>query len=261
MLVRCQKGNHMVQVPDDFVGAHFVCPTCQCSISLDRQGSIQATSPPPKSREPKNLEEQIYDGLPPLAVMMAARRKPGHAYDDDDPNQKFQMTEDDWKALAAFEAMLGAAGTVREAVMAIVFAMLVDVFMVGSALNGYPRHLNTPFFGVRILLGACITLLACVIVLLLGSVMLDRARSRGLVDFVPGVMSCAALLFASAMVFGIYQVFDHGVAWDIGVGSVLFNIGAIAVLILATRRVNGALQQIEPPEITNRIQEALKYLK
>src|SRR5271169_6024852 len=112
MRVLCPVANHPINIPDDFGGTQIVCPQCNCVIVLDpkeRSSAIQANAPPNlsatpvDSREPKNLHEQIYDGLPPLAVMMALKRREGPAYDADD--DKLKMSEDDWKALAAFESL------------------------------------------------------------------------------------------------------------------------------------------------------------
>jgi hypothetical protein len=246
-------------VPKDFVGTQFVCPLCQWVISLDstgRDGSIQASAAAAsKGNEPKNLEEQIYDGLPPLAIMMALKRRKGPAYDADD--RKFEMTEDDWKALAAFEAMLRAAGSVRTAVMVSGFALAVNLPMLGVSSYGFERHPEVLGYFVRVAVGAVIALLVCLLVLLVGSRAVEKARPRGLVDFVPGTAGCAALICVAAAAFSYFNVLESFFA----VANLAANGTAIALLVQAARRVSGALQQIEPPEITNRIQEALKYLE
>src|ERR1035438_10344839 len=123
MRLRCPAKQCPIEVPDDLVGARIRCPHCGELIVIaakDFEGpsaQVQQGLPPgaPDPKEVSNLENQIYDGLPPLSVMLALRRKGGPAYNQEELNRRYPMTDDDWKALAAFEKALHASAALTTA--------------------------------------------------------------------------------------------------------------------------------------------------
>src|SRR6476620_4604482 len=110
MRVRCPVGNHTIDLPDDSLGARVRCPMCnqlffvetdQCEEPPSEQ--IAAAAPAePAPRDEKDLTQRIYDGLPPLSVMIALRRQQGR-HQDADELFALEMTPDDWRALEAYE--------------------------------------------------------------------------------------------------------------------------------------------------------------
>ena len=99
MRLRCPARKCPIDVPDDLVGARIRCPHCGELIFIGAkdgesqsdqvQPGLPAVAPDPK--EVSNLENQIYDGLPPLSVMMELRRRTGRpAYDDDELSRRIR---------------------------------------------------------------------------------------------------------------------------------------------------------------------------
>src|SRR5258708_37554106 len=119
MQLRCPENNCPIEVPDDLVGTRIRCPHCAAMLTVE--------APVSEGNESVNLEHQIYDGMPPLSVMMALRRQQGAAFDADDFATRYPMTDDDWKALSAFESVLYSVVSLRTTVMVAALALLVNI--------------------------------------------------------------------------------------------------------------------------------------
>ncbi|HZZ80871.1 MAG TPA: hypothetical protein VFE62_20380 [Gemmataceae bacterium] len=272
MRLRCPAENCPIELPDDLLGSKIRCPHCGTLILIDakyresaspqiREGEPAGAPEKPDPREPSNLENQIYDGLPPLAVMMALRRRGGKpAYDQDELNQRYPMTDDDWKALAAFEKALHASvsltnacwiGTMGLLANAMIWWILVD------GTNNHPVWLRwTVLFsaGVMLVAGICVY---CGI---------ERMRRIVLDEFLLWVPTCSLALSATfALWIGIDLLIVctgstyHGDAPAAGVGLV-GNLMALIAVSIAGLRSSQALTLVKPPEIAHRLVEALKYL-
>ena len=256
----CPYANHPLNIPDDFAGTQVICPQCQRPIVLDRSaGQIQEGVPTvDRPQEANDLEERIYDGLPPLSVMLALRRK-GRSYDADDLPAKYEMTPDDWKALEAFESLLHA-----------VFALRTSIVVGGIALAaGLPFLATLTESAVgrdtveRSALVGAIVLLACLTVFFLASLALQQASGNGIVDWLAGAAGCAVLIYIGGVAFAGYHLAadrHEGSPAFFAMVSIAFNLIAIFDLARMLLKVFRALKQLEPPEISSRLVEALKYL-
>ncbi len=267
MLVRCPNGNHSIELDDDLIGARVRCQKCGFVFFVneaDREsGSTQVQSKPPIAtpgidKENANLAERIYDGLPPLSVMLALRRQNGRYDDADGLDVRAQMTPDDWKALDAYESVLRASFGLRTSLIVGAIPLALNLLFFGILFFGWTRpHLSRGELGAIPLI-ATFVLLLCYPVLLLGSWKLQIIRKNFLFDYLLVITCCAALAFG--LITAIEFVwFGVNLAFFVGIGAsanliAAFNFGKTAF------RIFRALQQIEPPEITNRLSEALMYL-
>ena len=269
MRFRCPHQNCPVEVPNDMIGMRIRCPHCEAFFVLDLQyredsaEQIQTKAPAaaPLAKEPSNLGEQIYDGLPPLSLMIAMRRQKGLDYDD--LEAKYQMTPDDWRALDAYESALRAAYSLHTTIALGLFALAANA---GNAVIVMNDSLTVRSRGRLEWVTACVAffLVLCLTVLFLGSRGLRKGRANGIVDFLPAAMSVALLIYLSAAACIFFWVLlgqDNGGLAAFAIMSLGANFTAIGDLGRMLLQVNRALKQIEPPEITNRIVEALKYLE
>jgi hypothetical protein len=274
MRLRCPAENCPIDVPDELRGTRIRCPHCGSLILIDDKyretGSLQIQEGPPPGapekpdpRQASNLENQIYDGMPPLAVMMALRRqregKP--AYDLDELNQRFPMTDDDWKALAAFEKALDASVSLTSAfwigLMAMAANALVWSLMLGTGSQAPPtwQLLAIAFSaGAMILGGICVYL---------GIGRLQRIVLDELLLWVPTSSLVLGVTFALWVGIDLLVVCTgssyQGDAPAAVVG-VAGNLMAMIAIAIAGIQASRALTQVRPPEISHRLVEALKYL-
>jgi hypothetical protein len=170
MRLRCPEKNCPVDVPDDMFGMTIRCPHCGSSFVANEKNrenvadvpqlSIDSSSKQP-GKKPVQLEHQIYDGLPPLAVMMAMRRQQA-GFDLDDIAVQKAMTADDWKALAAFEQILIAIYSLRTTLVVGGLSFAVNFAVCWNSAT--PHGLDTTAIYLRsaiqflllILLGVCL---------------------------------------------------------------------------------------------------------
>lgn len=273
MRLRCPARKCPIEVPDDLVGARIRCPHCGELIIVDAQdgegrSDIQPGLPPgaPDPREVKNLENQIYDGLPPLSVMLELRRrKGGPAYDQEELNRRYPMTEDDWKALAAFEQALFAAEALSMASW-IGLAALGGNLLLWYGILGLARWETTePPSPLRLLgvVASALAIPAGIIFLRAGAARLSRITLGALLGAVPWCALALSALFGATAVWYSVRMFSGGTD-DLlgGFAGVCVTADAIAFLasFVAAVRAWIALRKLRPPEIAHRLIEALKYL-
>lgn len=267
MRVRCPKDNHFFDLADDSLGARVRCPQCSHLFFVEASHceaeppseQFQPTSPvPPAPRDEGDLSHRLYDGLPPLSVMIAMRRQQGRHQEADEMAAKLEMTPDDWKALDAYECVLTAAYSIRTSVMVAGFTILLQLpQLVFSATES-----SQPYDLVIVVL---ISLIAgCLGLLWVGSVSLQVVHLTTLVQQLTTIMLGAGLLFIVMVLVNFQRlpVLQSGSSapfWMILSSPFalisLFDLGRSA---FRTRR---AIEQSSPPEITNRLTEALKYLE
>jgi hypothetical protein len=264
MQFRCPANNCPIEVSDDLIGMRIRCPHCAAMLTVERSASetsaVQPGAPDGVSKPPKesvNLEHQIYDGLPPLSVMMALRRQQGAAFDADDFAARYPMTDDDWKALSAFESVLWSVVSLRTTVMLGALAVLVNLIVLGASISqgrGIGVDMSIQFLSLFVVAGL-------IVLVYMGSRALERIRLHALATFLPWVAFGVALvvLFNAVLDLGALQdrvtpAFPLLIAIPINL-FVAFDSGRSAW------RVDRSLNAVSPPEISHRLTEALKYLE
>jgi hypothetical protein len=276
MRIRCPNHGGPFDVPDDQRGQRIVCPYCDYVIfeALDANSEqIKPAGPParPTVRDAPNLENRVYDGLPPLSVMLALRaQQRGLAYDDIDLDVRQHMTDDDWKALAAFEKLIDSVITLRSALWygCAALAATLICWVLGVGPLDWERKTNVDYDRLLILveslsmLGGVLTM-ASFGLMYLGSTELCHMRLGLMVSLLAWAALVAMLVFAVYIGFSLFLMFgSHQVTPRfISLLSVPFNLVAAIMAGLAAVRVIRSLHQVRPPEILHRLTEAMKYLE
>jgi DNA-directed RNA polymerase subunit RPC12/RpoP len=274
MRLRCPAKQCPIEVPDDLVGARIRCPHCGSLIVVDAKDcegpSVQVQqglpSGAPDPQEVSNLENQIYDGLPPLSVMMALRRrKGGPAYDQEELNRRYPMTEDDWKALAAFEKALDASAALTTAfwigLTAFAANALLWAGMLGFNRSTIEEVSPARFFSIvatALAIGAGVTCIRA------GTERLSRIMLGGMLAILPWCTLAMALVFGGTAAWNLIRMFsgefrDDWLWLAAGLGAASSLLALVATSVAAVH-VFGTLPKIRPPEIAHRLTEALKYL-
>jgi hypothetical protein len=274
MRLRCPKENCPIDVPDDLVGVRIRCPHCGEWLVVDPKYrdasaeqiraavpdmSLGASAEKPALQEPLNLENQIYDGLPPLAVMIAVRRQQGSHFTPDDLAARYPMTDDDWKALSAFESVLVAVVSLHTTLAIGAVTVLVNLLAFAASLE-QTQPTNRPFSHavVVVILGTCF------LVIYLGSQTLRRIKLDALANLLPWSASCVALVVGTAALLDVMTIFHERQEQTLGFmvfASIPFNLIAAVDSGKSAWRVGRSLDQVSPPEISHRLTEALRYLQ
>jgi hypothetical protein len=261
--------------PDDLLGTRIRCPSCGEFFVVDRkyaeppsedvrEGSPLGAAPKPDPREPINLENQIYDGLPPLSVMLALRRRQGRDFDEEEFSRRYPMTDDDWKALAAFEKALAASASVSTAFWIGLLALAGNIFhwfvIVDAASS---RNAQLPLARALAMTtgAACIGL--CIACLRLGVKRLSRVVVGDVLEILPYAALTLALLFIGISTWDVVGwCSGESVTGAMGfvVISGVYNAVACLAALVATVRSFRAVSSLRPPEVSHRLIEALKYL-
>jgi hypothetical protein len=266
--MRCPHQGCPINVADELAGKRIRCPHCEQFLvvdAADRRGAseqIQAVPPtPPLELEPRPsrprpdpAEDRLYEGLPPLSVMLALREGRGPRWKDD-RELRDQMTPDDWKALDAFETVLIACASLSRSIWFVMIAALVTVlFPVALDLERY--------FAVCAVLTPSVFGIGCLLM------NMSRWRLRRLQSGVlVGLAKWAAL--GIALWFFVYLALSLPIrdrdryepAWILMVfAATLQGIAAVSAVnsILWVRR---AQEQLGPPAILQRLRAALVHLE
>jgi hypothetical protein len=265
MQLRCPNDNHLITVPDKLIGQRIKCPHCDTWMTVEAPPSSQiqtgmpnlsldGANKPPK--ETVNLEHQIYDGMPPLSVMMALRRQQGAAFDADDFAECFPMTDDDWKALSAFESVLYSVMALRTTVVLGALAILINLIVCGASIF-QGKTLGDPL----IQLISLFVIAGQIVLIYVGCKALERVRLNALATSLPWIA------FGVTLVVLFNAFLELGALGD-RVTPALALLVAIPINLLAAfdsgrsvLRVGNSLEQVSPPEISHRLAEALKYLE
>jgi DNA-directed RNA polymerase subunit RPC12/RpoP len=273
MRLRCSANRCPIEVPDDLVGARIRCPHCGALIVVDaKDGDYQSVqvqpgepAGAPNPKEVSNLENQIYDGLPPLSVMMELRRRKGRAaYDADELSRRYPMTEDDWKALAAFEEALHASAALTTAYWIGLGALIGNVSLWVAALDLLHRT-GDPFPPKLLswLLASALGITVGVMFLRTGAARMSRIMLGVVLEILPWSALALAALFGATAAWYFVRM-ESGNLDDWLGGAAIFSVTADLLACLASCvagvRAWIALRKIRPPEIAHRLIEALKYL-
>jgi hypothetical protein len=272
MRLRCPKENCPINVPDELLGTTIRCPLCMSLIVVDardRDRSAEQFKPgdpsvTPESeaakKEAPDLENRIYDGLPPLSVMIALRKRQGANYDASDFARRYEMTDDDWKALDAFESVLYAVAALRISTVVGIVVLLINLAQVFLA-NDTPMQSERgwhPAMNVFMLAG----LAACMFTQFQGAAALGRVQVDWYYEMLIPAMMVAVLLFLISAGMNGYLMY-HGLSPKTSFVSfigLLFNSIALFEMGRSFLHARTALRQIAPPEISHRLSEALRYL-
>jgi hypothetical protein len=276
MRLRCPQKNCPIDVPDDLVGVRIRCPHCGAWLDVDPKyrdtasEQIQAGAPDmtldaitekPKPKESVKLENQIYDGLPPLAVMMALHRQKGADFDADDYASRYPMTDDDWKALSAFESVLLAVVSLRTTLVVAAVALVMNLLVWAVAASPDAKvQVGLPISR----LGTLVVLGLCFLAIYLGSQGLKRIKLDLLAHLLPWSASAVTLVIAGNALLNVMAIYHDQQEQSLGFlvfASIPFNVIAAFDSGKSAWRVGRSLDEVSPPEIASRLTEALRYLE
>ncbi len=264
MRLRCPERNCPLDLPDELLGQSARCPHCGCEfvvasrhrdLTLDEEHDAESDA-----NDATPIEHRLYDGLPPLSVMLAIRA--GRPLDD---RAAEAMTDDDWKALSAFESALAAVTHISTALwlgsiavaMHLFFAVSRTLELHAQFLSPTARELGE-FFAVPIAIGSLLFALRK------GRSGIMGARTdQRLPRLVPWLAFIGMLAFAGATIWLIPTAFSDrdGTSFCLRSLVVLFDFVAIAPWAVASWTSLRAIERLSPPEIAKRLQDALAYLK
>jgi hypothetical protein len=279
MRLRCPQKNCPIDVPDDLVGVRIRCPHCGAWLDVDEKyrepsdEQIQASmpvlsfdtkAPKPKPAEPIKLENQIYDGLPPLSLMIALHQRKGHDADANDYASRYPMTEDDWKALSAFESILLAVISLRITLVVGAAALVVNLLVWTASVQPTGEHRGVEMVRPLTRAGTPILLGVFFLLIYLGCQALRRIKLGTVAPFVPWAAVGVALVVGGNALLDLLTIFGSRQEQTLGFLiflSVPFNVIAAFDSGKSAWRVGRSLDQVSPPEISHRLTEALKYLE
>ncbi len=270
MRVRCPNKDCPFDVPDDLVGARVRCPHCFHLFFVEREEDAGAThvqaaasnAPADEKRtDPVRIENQIYDGLPPLAVMMALRRQQANL---DDIPAELEMTDEDWQALSAFEQVLHAEWSLRTSLIYGLIAIAVNLLMAGLSFvqERSARDPHAGFLALALLAPPIIMLIPGLLHVFTGGQRLGRLRVDRLVQWLPITTFCNACLFFTYVVAHLMLIYNRDSESLVFVAVVGIGVNLIAGIdgSKAWLQVARGLREVAPPEILRRLTEALKFV-
>jgi hypothetical protein len=269
MRLRCPHHGCLIEVEDDMLGARIRCPQCgellfvEAAYRDDADApAVPAPSPDPEAEPEKadDLEDRLYAGVPPLSLMLAIREGRGPGRRDEEIIRR-RMTPEDWEALAAFETVLHAVAALKLALVCggIAAGLTVAVWLAFNAAYAEPPP------------GRVFSRLVTFVVLAGGLILLYQGRDalrRVQPDAWVGRAAWAALgvgvtclanvaLNAFVLVDGRHA---EGLVCLVFLATP-FQLAAAATAVLAAWRVPPAQERIRPPDIQQRLTEALGHLK
>jgi hypothetical protein len=276
MRLRCPHKNCPIDVPDDLVGVRIRCPHCGEWLDVDPKHSdtlteqipagvpditLDAITQKPKPTQSIKLENQIYDGLPPLAVMMALHRQKGAEYDKDDYASRYPMTEDDWRALSAFESVLLSVVSLRTTLVVGAVALVVNLLV---WLTTAEENLEVQAGGPISRIGTPVVMGLCFLAIYLGSQTLRRIKLDWLANLLPWSALAVMLVVVGNTLLNVLAIYQQHQAQSLGflvVASIPFNVIAAFDSGRSAWLVGRSLDEVNPPEIASRLTEALRYLE
>ena len=279
MNLRCPENNCPIEVPDDLVGTRIRCPHCATWLLVEEKYrdtsspqiqagepnmSLDASADKPTANESVNLENQIYDGLPPLSVMLALRRQQGAEFDADDFARRYPMTDDDWKALAAFESVLWSVVSLRTTVMLAAAALVVNLII--SMTSASPDRQHAAVADLRSLVQYVSLFIVAGLIALIyfGSQALQRIQLHALAACLPWATIGIALVVGASAILDLMVMLGERGPGSAG-AAIIFSLPFNGVAAFASSKsawsVGRSLDEVSPPEISHRLTEALKYLE
>ena len=263
MRVRCSKNGCPFDVPDDMVGARIRCPHCGHLMFVEPETSEQVQPGVPPAAKPKDavkLENQLYDGLPPLSVMMALRRQQANL---PEAPASLEMTEDDWKALSAYEQVLHAEQSLWSSLLYGLAALGFNLIAAWWVLaNRASQSRGEAVAGLTLGVPVFIMLIPGLIHAWSARQQLGRLRVDLLVTSLPFTLFCTTFVYGGYVAAYGFMMFQRQ-ADDLSLFAglwILINLIAGLDTGKAWLQLVRGLRQVEPSEILHRLTEALKYL-
>jgi hypothetical protein len=175
-----------------------------------------------------------------------------------------EMTADDWRALDAFETVIRAVVSLTTTVWIVILAALITGMLWTAAIL-VPARGEPSMPGQKFGLFITLTVLGTALPLMeLGRRRMQRLQIDPLVGMVAWSALSVAVVFGLHLLLNLVLLFDDSYKGSPAGLSILATPFQLVAGFLATRTswlAQRALIQVSPPEILNRLVEALKYLE
>jgi membrane-associated HD superfamily phosphohydrolase len=169
------------------------------------------------------------------------------------------MTEDDWKALSAFERVVDSVSLLRTTLMLGMMALLVNVIV---WLAWLPESSKRPLL-VQLMPITLAVLCVCFIAIFFGNRTLLRIQRNAPALLLPWLALAVAIVAGGITIMNVQAILDLSASWPFA----LWYLAAVPlngfVALHSSRSmwcVSQSLEGISPPEISHRLIEALRYL-
>jgi hypothetical protein len=273
MRLRCPNQGCSIEVPDDMIGTRIRCPHCDQFLLADlryREEDSQryqhlSLDPPSKSGhgEPAQLEHGLREGLPPLALMLAVRAGKGASWTEPRGLRK-EMTDLDWKALAAFEQIvLGSISLTRSLGLGTAASVFTVLITAGAELAQDASPGAPPVSGwLWRSIGSLVLLGAGLFFMLLGAHQLPRLRIGVITTLAAWSALAVALVLSANALSNLLLFFRHGYAkgFCLALLAIPLPLIAAAAALRASLRVQRSVDEVSRQAILSRLTEAMKFL-
>jgi hypothetical protein len=270
MRLRCPHHGCSIEVADDMLGARIRCPHCQELLFVDPQYQENAaeqaeandpsTAVEPVPDDSADLDKRLYAGIPPLSLMLAVREGRAPAWDD--RAIRAQMTDDDWKALAAFEKALYATVALQQSLwtgMIVAVLTVLSWLAVGHFSDGTVVSPSRTFSWA----GTLVMVSTGFLLMELGRRRLQRLQVGSLTELAAWAALVVALAFTVNALLSLSLLFGNRAEQAVA-GLVLlaapFQLLAAIGAGWTCLKVHRALHVVGVPEILQRLTAALQYL-
>lgn len=255
--LRCPHHGCSIEVADDMLGARIRCPHCEQLLFVEPP-NLQSPEPPPSA--PPEVPHAVAAGMPPLAAMLGIRAGHGRAWGDAG-TARANMTDVDWKALAAFEKVLYAMAALKTAIVMGIAAMLLTVVLwVAAAEVAFWQTNVTPSRPIN-RIPTLVILCTGFVVMALGRHRLARVQLGTQVTLAIFAALTVAIICGASGVLTLQMLFDTGREPSCPAAVALplqwFAALCAARACLLTQRAHTAAS---PHAIRHRLVAALEYL-
>jgi hypothetical protein len=275
--LRCPHDGCTIEVADDLAGAQVRCPQCEQFLLVEppfpegpklelppkKPAGAPAPEKPAGPARPGPVEKRLHAGLPPLAVLLGVREGRG-GFGPDALAAPAEMTEEDWKALDAFEKVLLATASLRTSLWyGVIGVLLTGVVWLGVATGSAGEPVFSPG---RLASGfAFLFLFASGFVCMeAGRRHLERLRVGPAVDLAALAACGVALAFVAGAGLYLLPLFGgtpEAVPVVMAVLAMPFQVLGAFSAGQSSLRAYQALTQVRAPGILPRLTEALEYLE
>jgi hypothetical protein len=271
--LRCPDDGCVVDVAD-MLGATVYCPHCQRALDVDAHHHHVQADPPVLSlslgseagaepSKPAGPEDGLYAGMPPLAIMLGVREGRGPHWKDEHGLRK-EMTANDWKALAAFEKVLEAAGALKASLWfggSVAFLTLL-IWSTDSTSRGVMGSLGSGRLTMNLATAALFAIGFAV--MMAGGHRLRRVRIGPLVELATLAAFGVALVFvanvAHSVLLLVREPHTESVA-SLALPMLPFQVVAAFSAVWASLLIQRALVHVQSADIRSRLVEALECLE
>jgi hypothetical protein len=174
------------------------------------------------------------------------------------------MTEDDWKALAAFEQVLRAVGVLTTLIWIGGVALAMNALTWIGMFRNHRASMNEAVAGEQLVIVATgLAMAAGLAYSVAGKARLRQIGGGELLDLLPWCLTALTLVFGATAVRIGARLFDGQSRDSLGEAALLVvacNIVACVASGHAAVLAWFAVRSVRPPEIAHRLTDALKYL-